>query len=82
MTGFGYLPIKDLKICDGIIHFSQHTLFIVKRIKNLLKTVQAFSLYLGPRFYFVNKFLVIIFFLYDLFGKLFLFICLFIFFFI
>ena len=37
--------------------------FILKRRKKLVKTVQAFSLYLGARFYFVNKFLVIIFFL-------------------
>ena len=54
--------------------------FIVKRIKNPVKTVQAFSLYVGARFYFFNKFLVIIFFFsYDLLGNL-IFIYLFIYF--
>ena len=37
--------------------------FILKRRKKLVKTVQAFSLHLGARVYFVTKFLVIIFFL-------------------
>ena len=65
MTGFGYLPMESFILVNT---FS----FIVKRIKNLVKTVQAFSLYLGAKFYFFfNKFLVIIyFFSYDLFGNL------------
>ena len=74
MTGFGYLPMESFILVNT---FS----FIVKRIKNLVKTVQAFSLYLGAKFYFFfNKFLVIIyFFSYDLFGNL-IFIYLFIYF--
>ena len=43
MTGFGYLPMESFILVNT---FS----FIVKRIKKLVKTVQAFSLYLGARF--------------------------------
>ena len=43
MTGFGYLPMESF---ISVNTFS----FIVKRIKNLVKTVQAFSLYLGAEF--------------------------------